>query len=116
MSRRLIYDQSRPMPNPTAGRVIHDEAPHDATCNWLSRGGSAQQTLTRKGRRQNDLATILGYDRFCRLHPAYRHSMSNQLRTFDWIEGHPLSSFSLLFNGLTRWQSPKMTLPPSCKS
>jgi len=42
--------------------------------------------LRRRRQRRSDIATILAYERFCRLHPAYRHSMSNQIRIFEWLD------------------------------
>jgi hypothetical protein len=47
---------------------------------------SPQYPLRRRSQRHNDVATILAYDRFCRQYTAYRHSMSNQIRIFEWID------------------------------
>jgi hypothetical protein len=42
--------------------------------------------MNQRTQRENDLATFHAYIRFCRQHPAYRHSMSNQIRIMDWID------------------------------
>ena len=42
--------------------------------------------MRQTAQRHNDLATVLAYDRFCRQYPAYRHSMSNQIRIFEWLD------------------------------
>ncbi len=46
----------------------------------------ARRAISRRTKRQNDLATFLAYRKFCRLHPAYDACISNQIHIFGWIE------------------------------
>lgn len=63
-------------------------------------GRGRAAALAHKGQRRNDVATILAYHRFCRLHPAYRHLMSNQLRIFDWVDERRIE---MLAEGRPHW-------------
>ncbi len=49
---------------------------------------------------QNDLATFHAYIRFCRQYPAYRHSMSNQIRVFEWLDDRRIE---MLAEGRPHW-------------
>jgi hypothetical protein len=47
---------------------------------------SPRRPLRGKAQRKNNLATFLAYLKFCRLRPAYRACIANQIHILDWID------------------------------
>jgi hypothetical protein len=62
--------------------------------------GSPHCPLRGRTRRQNNLATILAYDRFCRFGSGYLHSMANQIRIMGWIDERRIE---MLAEGRPHW-------------
>ncbi len=61
---------------------------------------SPQCPLRKRSQRQNNLATVIAYDRFCHLNSSYHHSMANQLRIMDWIDERRIE---MLAEGRPHW-------------
>jgi hypothetical protein len=60
----------------------------------------ARPAISLRIQRRNALATVIAYDRFCHLNSSYHHSMSNQMRIFDWIDERRIE---MLAEGRPHW-------------
>ena len=59
-----------------------------------------ETAMNQRTQRQNNLATVIAYHRFCHLNSSYHHSMANQIRIFDWIDERRIE---MLAEGRTHW-------------
>jgi hypothetical protein len=58
------------------------------------------QPLRPRAQKQNGVATVIAYHRFCCENSGYQHGMANQLRIFDWIDERRIE---MLAEGRPHW-------------
>ena len=68
---------------------------HDGTARRIK-----MRPLSQKAQRQNDLATIIAYHRFCCKNSRYHHTMANQLHIFRWLDERRIE---MLADGRPHW-------------
>jgi len=61
---------------------------------------TTNRSRSQKAQQLNNLATVIAYDRFCHLNSSYHHSMSNQLRIFNWLDDRRIE---MLAEGRPHW-------------